>query len=323
MFHRTFLAALTLMVSTAMAAPPVAMFVSKAINLDVAQADAFGAVCAAKYAEVNQSQVVAPAQARSSVGSNGSLVDAAKTLQSSELVELTLVNLASGQTPGRLLVNAVRRSVDGAEIFRTDVTAESLDDAVPVCERMALSLSRKVPVAETMNRHNVTAAEVKASEHANRTGTEKILGVKTSFGLPFAASPINPIATLAFDARFERERYFIEVGAGFLIPAVVSSSNASFGGLTSEIGASYYLTAGDTAPYIGGGIQPRLVFSGSVWNLAPYAQLGVMFSRQSSMRIYADARLSQNLLPVTNAYPSSGAGALYPTEVVAQVGIGW
>ncbi len=73
------------------------------------------------------------------------------------------------------------------------------------------------------------------------------------------------------------------------------------------------LLATDVAP------TPRLIFGGSIFNVAPYAQAGVVFWRQSSTRLFADVRVAQNLLP--SAFDH--ATALYPTELTGQVGIAW
>ena len=318
---RTTLLAALLLSTTVLAGEPVAMFISKTINLEPPQVESFGAVCAATYAATSESVVIAPAQAQTAVGENGSLVDAAKALQAKELVELTLVDLSSRRGQGRLLISAVRRGVDGRELYRADFTADSIDDAPAVCDRMALSLTKLISPKETLNRHNVTAAEARLSAKPNRLGSEKVLGIKSSFSGAFGSSEVNPLGTIGFNARLEGERYFIEFGVGVLIPAMVNPSAVSYGGLTAELGASYYLSDGDVSPYIGGGIQPRLVIGGSVFNLAPYAQFGVMFARQSSTRFYIDARLAQNIMPVSNGF--SMAGGVYPTELTAAVGIGW
>jgi hypothetical protein len=310
--------------STALAAEQTAMFIARSLNLEPAQAETIGAVCSAQYAKVSQGSVLTPAQAQAAVGPNGSLTEAAVALNAKELVELTLVNLTTSASRGRLLMNAVLRSADGAELYRADVTADSVDDTVPACERLALALVNKTPVETTRNRHNVTAAEARATRNPNRVGSERVLGVKATFASAFASEQVNPLGGLSFNARLEQERYFIELGVGFAVPAVTNLSAASYGGLTTELGASYYLTDGDIAPYIGGGVQPRIFFSGSVLNLAPYAQVGLMLWRQSSTRLYVDARVSQNVLPVARNYSLGGTSTnLYPTEVGVQIGVGW
>lgn len=61
---------------------------------------------------------------------------------------------------------------------------------------------------------------------------------------------------------------------------------------------------------------------GSPFNLAPYGQVGLMVDRTSSMRLYADLRVAQNVLPVRVASLGVPRGA-YPTELSGQIGIGW
>ncbi|MDP3152002.1 MAG: hypothetical protein Q8N23_04995 [Archangium sp.] len=319
---RTLLVAALVCSTSALAGEPVAMFIPKAINLEAGQVESFGLVCAGHYARVNESVVISPTQAQAAVGENGSLLEAAKSLEARELVELTLIELSSQRGPGRLLISATRRGLDGKEIHSAEFTAGSIDDAPAVCERIALSLTQKLTAKETLNRHNVTAAEARLSGKPHRIGSERVIGVKTGFLGAFSAdTTVNPLGSIAFNARLEQERFFIEFGVGALIPAVVNASSTSYGGITAEVGASYYLTDGDVSPYLGAGVQPRIVFGGSVFNLAPYAQAGLMLARQSSTRIYFDLRVAQNVLPVSNGF--SMASGVYPTELTGAVGIGW
>lgn len=309
---------LAALVSAASLAQPVALFTAKSINLEPGQVDAFSTVCATQYAKAAGAEVIAPDRAQAAVGPNGSLVDAAKALSARELVELTLVSLES-RGAGKVLVSGVRRSVDGQELARADLTADTLSDAVPVCERLALSLWRRTTPEAVRTRSNVTAAEAQATGAPNRMGSEKVIGVKTAFGAPVGSESYSAQGSVAFNARLEHERYFIELGAGILVPAMAQGA-LSYGGITTEIGASVYLTDGDFAPYVGGGLQPRIIFSGSILNLAPYVQAGLMFFRESSTRLYVDARVSQNVLPIGTS--DSGA-SLFPTELTAQVGVGF
>jgi hypothetical protein len=67
---------------------------------------------------------------------------------------------------------------------------------------------------------------------------------------------------------------------------------------------------------------------------AAYGQIGVMFMRTSSTRLYTEVRASQNLIAMnlggstTNVAPTGGTvvsstKTVYPTELALQVGIGW
>jgi hypothetical protein len=319
----TMLTALTVALLAADPTPspqPIALFLSKAINLSDPEVQTFGAVCAMKFSEVTNTSVLSPEETKAALtGSN--VVEATRSLGAKESIELSLVNLASGSSRGRILMAAVRRDATGRELYRSNATADSLDDALPACERLALSLDRLVPLPQTMNRHNVLRAEARDSSRPNRMGSEKSLGVKTAFTAALASTgTINPLGAISFDARLEKERYFIELSVGALFPAVTDSSRPSYGGITTEVGADYYLSDADTTGYIGVGLMPRLIFGGSIFNVAPYAQVGVVFWRQSSTRLYADVKIAQNLLPTAF---DNGAVAMYPTELSGQVGIAW
>jgi hypothetical protein len=110
------------------------------------------------------------------------------------------------------------------------------------------------------------------------------------------------------------------------------ANEASVGGLVGQMGASYYLTHTSVSPYVGAGVSPRLVFgdySGAALTLG--GQIGVMFMRQASTRIYVEGRVDQNVLPLTTDYgnydPVTGelenGDDVFPTEISIAVGIGW
>jgi hypothetical protein len=125
----------------------------------------------------------------------------------------------------------------------------------------------------------------------------------------------------------------LEFGVGLNLPPVESEKRYSYGGVYADLGANFYLTNDSSAPYLGFGVMPRLM-SRQVTNLAPYAQAGYMFFRESSTRLYIDFRAAQNVLPVGfggNTHTDSATGAtttdpernLYPTELALHLGIGW
>jgi hypothetical protein len=241
---------------------------------------------------------------------------------------LEAVAFGLGDDGGLPILLKVRRVNPAGEILASaELRVLSLDELPTVCDRLVESVIKAVPLPDTRNRHNVAMAETGV---ATRMGTEKVLGVKLWFGAPFAAQAnLNTIGAIMFDGRFERETYFFELGAGFVIPGPSTSlTSEGYGGFLLELGASKYLSSGDTAVYAGAGLMPRLLLSGAIndspLNLAPYGQFGVMFDRASSTRLYADLRVAQNIIPVRL---NNGAGGVlrsaYPTELTAAVGIGW
>jgi hypothetical protein len=110
-------------------------------------------------------------------------------------------------------------------------------------------------------------------------------------------------------------------------------NSASVGGLVGQLGASYYLTHTSVSPYIGAGVSPRLLFGDySGAGLTVGGQIGVMFMRQASTRIYVEGRVDQNVLPLSTSYYDdydietgeyADGDDVFPTEISIAVGIGW
>jgi len=192
--------------------------------------------------------------------------------------------------------------VPGAVRHRADLDLASLEDAPSVCNRLAHAGLEGLSTEQTRDRYNVTQVEEHTSGASARTHAERRPGFKFGFGKPIGSTTdFTPSGSLSAVLFMEHDRYFFELGAGFLIPgASQSGTSVGYGGLISELGASYYLTNGNVAPFVGGGVLPRLIFSGSALNLAPYAQFGVMVSRESANRFFAEARAAANLMPVTS-----------------------
>lgn len=344
---RFVLALITSVVSVPVWAASVAVFPVNAVNLDAGSAAAIGEVLARSYARASNQPVLPPSQSASAVQTDNSFSAAAQALGVGEYIEITAVGLGGSDTllierrrdgvgvgneDTKILVQATRREANGQEIYRAEMTARTLNDMDDVCERMALSLFNKKPVAETRSVRNVTRDEA-APE--NRTFTEKIWGIRTQVLVPLASGQqFEPTAGLTFDWRLESRNYFLEFGFGFFIPTDSSEKAYGYGGLQAEVGGSYYLTEDTVSPYVGAGIQPRIMMAShfdSGINMVPYVQGGVMFARDSSSRIYTDLRVGQNVLPVKRDRPFdwatgervSNPKTFYPSEISLQVGIGW
>jgi hypothetical protein len=123
---------------------------------------------------------------------------------------------------------------------------------------------------------NITGKEAHGS---NRLFLEKIFGVRTAVMLPLAQHLHSDAAlSLMFDGRLETDDYFLEFGAGFLLPS--HEQSASLAALMLQFGASYYLTHSSVSPYIGAGVSPRAMlgdYAGAAFTVN--AQLGLMFMR--------------------------------------------
>ena len=146
-----------------------------------------------------------------------------------------------------------------------------------------------------------------------------------------------------FDLRMESQDYFLELGAGFAVPTNMgavdcydsycgrsdelprtdSNTRHSYGGVFAEVGASYYLSDGNIAPYLGGGLIPSVVSTTAVEDpggmLAVYGQFGLMLARESSSRFYAELRVAQHLVPISTL----DRNEVWPTELTLAAGVGF
>lgn len=291
-------------------------------NLDPVQADAIGQMVASAYQIEKNEKVVPPAQVRAALAAGGTYEEIAGRLQATEYLYVTAVRLDS-----RIVVSATRYAADGTMIYSAKITASSLEDVEPSSDRLAKSLVRKQPPTETRTLDNVTTTEGIAPR---RVATARVAGFKGAFVYPIGwKERVRSMMSVGFDLRLEGEHHFLELGVGFAVPAGTESPFA-YGGLWSEIGASFYLTHEATSPYLGVGLMPRLM-SKDVTNLAAYGQGGMMFFRDASTRLYTDLRIAQNLLPVgfsvcetqSDTFVGCGTRRLYPTEISLNIGLGF
>jgi hypothetical protein len=291
-------------------------------NLDPVQADAIGQMVASAYQIEKNERVVPPAQVRAALAAGGTYEEIAARLQATEYLYVTAVRLDA-----RIVISATRYAADGAMIYSAKITASGLDDVEPASDRLAKSLVHKRPPTETRTLDNVTTTEGIAPK---RVSTARVAGFKGGFVYPIGwKERLQPMMSVGFDLRLEGENHFLELGVGFAVPAGTESA-AAYGGLWSEIGASFYLMHEATSPYIGLGLMPRLM-SKDVTNLAAYGQGGMMFFRDASTRLYTDLRIAQNLLPVgfsgcdpdVAPYTVCGTRRLYPTEISLNIGLGF
>lgn len=316
------LLAALLLPATASAA--IAVFPVSATNLDDGEREAVGVMLGTAYQTETGEAVLLPQQTGPVMEQLGDPGQAAAQLGAGEYVLVRAVRLKR-----KIVITATRYSADGKVIHTGKLTATSLDDLEAVSERLARSLTGKVAAEETQTIDNVTETEGK---RPNRIFVEKVMGIKAGFVYPLGyGTEIAPMMSFGFDGRLEGKSYFLEIGAGFAIPSG-ESDKEKYGGLYADLGANYYLTHTSVSPYVGIGVMPRLM-STNVTNFAAYGQLGAMFMRESSSRIYTDVRIAQNLLPVGfsdySTYDSETGSFveedkdLYPTELTLHVGIGW
>lgn len=161
---------------------------------------------------------------------------------------------------------------------------------------------------------------------------EMTFGVKTQVVAMVAlGQAFDPMVGAQFTARLEGARYFVEFGAGLIVPTAAWNDPGlnirRMGGITTELGASYYFFKDSMALYLGGGLMPRIMGGNGEdfgVRLPVYAQLGMEFLRHVRTRLFIDVRVAQNTIPYL--FYSRSAGRLleyYPTEAALQFGLGW
>jgi hypothetical protein len=305
------------------AATPLAV---ECTNLTLGECSAVEALFADAYALASGQPV-----ARQAVPAGPSGEPAPAAPMVGEHVRVSAVRLST-----RIALRAQQVRSDGTAAHAVEMTATGLDDVQPAANRMSQALVKRTSIEQTMTIKNVTQSEGRAH---NRTFTEKVMGFKTSLTTPFTSDlELAPMLALQFDGRFETDSYFLEFGAGATIPTD-SNDRRGYGGLFAEFGGSAYLGPEGTPLYLGAGIIPRLFFSSDAGGVAAavYGQVGLMFMRTSSTRLYIELRVAQNAMPIKfktstklPVAPTNSSGSVYtseiskyPTELALQVGIGW
>lgn len=315
--------------SSAQAQPAsVVVMPVQGVNLTEGQGDAIGVLFANAFAREANVTVASPMETKQALQQNKTSLAAARQLGAFEYVELRAIQLGA-----RVTMAGIRYTKDGAELFRAETAASSLDDMEMATARLARALAWRrpivgEPITGTVIDSSAPAMPPEAKSYPNASG------IKTGLIFPMASGrSISPMMSLQFDGRVGTRDYFIEYGAGAAVPtdSQSGSNTIQMGGVFAEIGGSVYLSDGNVAPYVGGGVSPR-IWGASNDNggarCALFGQLGVTFTRDIRARIYAELRVSQNIIgfsnQVTNSdYSTTTTGTYYPTEFALQFGIGW
>jgi hypothetical protein len=305
-------------------AADIAFFPVETPNLSPTDTSAVGELLAQSYAAASGGAVLAPSRTTQTVMQSPSYEAAAQTLGVAEFVRVSAVGAGR-----HIVVTATRHRSDGTIVTRSKLIADSAEDLVPVCDRLAKALYTGDDGELVRTHQNVTLSEARPK---NRLWRELLIGFKTGLHVPFARhARFSPTVAAAFDLRIELARFFLEFGAGFAIPTRIEdleseydleatkTNRGSTGGLMGELGASYFLTRGDIGLYAGGGLQPKIMFVNDAAGMSAYSQLGVTLPRDSSTRFSADLRFSQSVL----AMHLDNDRQVFPSELSLHGGVGW
>jgi hypothetical protein len=307
-------------------AADVAFFPVETTNLAPADSAAVGELLAQAYAGVSRQAVLGPSRTEQTLSTAVTYEQAAQTMGVKEYVRMSA--LAVGQ---RIVIQAHLYGATGQLVSTSKMTAETIEDMTVVSDRMARALFEGVDDEQVRTYKNVTLSEARPK---SRMWSEKVTGVKTGVHMPFAKNAdLSTALSLEFDMRLEQDKYFLEFGAGVVVPTELddecwddefsdcsAGKHGNIASFTAEIGASRFLTDGNVALYAGGGFIPRLALNGNdIATASVYGQLGMMLPRESSTRFYTDLRVAQYVttLHLDNNYKR------HPTEISVHVGIGW
>jgi hypothetical protein len=321
------LALLTIPAWQAHAAAAVAVMPVRGVNLSEGQCDAIGVLFANAFSRETNVVVATPLDTKPVLAESKTALAAATKLGVFEYVELTAVQLGA-----RTSLTAIRFSKDGREVFRSETAANGLDDMEVAAARLAHALAW----AQAAPRRLDEVADVLPPASGPKP-YPSALGLKSAIIFPIASGrTFASLMSLQFDARIGPRSTFAEVGAGFAIPSTSASgtNTIEMGGVFAEFGAGAYLSDGSVAPYLGGGVSPRIWIvttpnTGSTTGATctVHGQAGVTFTRDSRARIYAELRVDQYVIGLVNEVSTLDgtmtSSAYYPTEFSLQVGLGW
>lgn len=323
------LALLALSASEARAGATVAVMPVQGVNLTEGQCDAIGVLFANAFARETNVVVASPLETKSVLANAKTSLSAATKLGVFEYIEINAVQLGSKTT-----LSAARFSKDGKEVFRSESAAATLEDMPNAVARLAHSLAWAQPAPRRLEATIDTAPPPPSSGPKPYPAA---LGLKSGIIFPVGRSEsFSALMSLQFDGRIGPRNAFAEVGAGFAVPSTTApgSNTVEMGGVFAEFGGGYYLSEGSVSPYLGGGISPRIWIvttpnSGSTTGATctVHGQAGVNFTRDSRARIFAELRVAQYIIGLTNEVSTLDgtmtSNAYYPTELSLNVGLGW
>jgi hypothetical protein len=301
----------------------IVVFPPQTTNVSPGEADAAGALLAEGFKAASGDAVIGPVQAGEALQGNKSLQQAAQSLGAERYVESSLVGLQKS-----LVLSADLIEVNGGSRRHRQMTLATLDDMQPASERIARALLTDTAVTSNETVDTVTDKE---AEGMKRKKANRIGGFRVGMLAPVAKGyKFDQGFQIVYDLRLEQRNYFMNIATGAMFGINGRGGDPAISGWLLELGAAYWLSDGDFAPYIGGGLSPRIMSVDEVrFGLAPYAVFGTTLGRTSTAHFSAELRAYQNVIRQTikvGPPASNGDRAeedVFPTELGAFVGIWW
>jgi hypothetical protein len=310
-------------------AAAVAVMPVEGVNVTEGQCDVIGLLFANALARELRTQVAPPLETKPVFARTRSAPATAAALGAVEYVQLRALQLGA-----RVTVAGVRYTQGGAELFRAETAASSLDDMEAAAARLARSLAWRQPIGGATYAPSMPSPVWDPSSVASapvQAQYPKALGVKTGLIFPVATGKsFASLMSLQFDGRIGSRDSFVEFGVGAAIPSSSAdgSSTIQMGGVFAELGGSFYLSSASVAPYLGGGVSPRIWIADAPNSsdsagatCTVYGQAGITFTRDSRVRIFGELRVNQYIIGLLER--SQTTETYYPTEFALQIGMGW
>ena len=323
----TLLSVLSFLWASQARAAAVAVMPVEGVNLTEGQCDVIGLLFANSFAREARIQVAQPLETKPVFARTRSAPATAAALGAAEYVQLRALQLGA-----RVTVAGIRYTKDGAELFRAETAASSLDDIEAAAARLAHSLAWRQPIAGATYVASAPPVWEPGPEASAPVQSQypKALGMKTGLIFPVASGKsFASLMSFQFDGRLGSRDSFVEFGVGAAIPSSSAdgSKDIQMGGVFAELGGSLSLSTASVAPYLGAGVSPRIwiadapnVSDSAGATCTVYGQAGITFTRDSRMRIYGELRVNQYIIGLLD---KSRGENYYPTEFALQIGMGW
>jgi hypothetical protein len=326
----------TLTASAALGAD-VAVMPVQGVNLTDGESEAIGVLFTNAFAREARVAAASPLQTKSLRAAGDSSTAVAGQLGAAKYIELSALQLER-----KVMLAGILYDASGSVLYRAETSAANLDGMEPALTALARALAFRQPVRAAAVARGADALPQNGYEAPpSMTGVPDAKTTRGAYGpkvgLAIAKSSdrsFSPSFLVQFDGRLGPRNYFLEFGAGLLVPMDDSTSTSSIrmGAGFLEFGASYYLWAGSTAMYVGAGLSPALWETEYGYatrmgaTCSAYGQVGMTFTRDMRVKIYAEFRVAQLLLAVTDPGFSSGANGettFRPTMLSFQGGVGF
>ena len=314
-------------------AQDIAVLVSNFTTISEEESKTFLALFAKEYNTVTNKNVYDISKAQEIYKENDyNIVSTSETIQVSEYIVITAITVNQ-----KIILDAVLYDRQGNNILKAENSALSIDELPNACTHLATSLASK------SNATKPEKAEIQDKDEEQERQEdffqEKIIGFKTGIIQPYHKdTSFEAHITVGFNMKIESKKFFIEFGAGPLLPSIYeeleNNSDLVYGGVNLEFGTCFYLSNNPAASvYLGGGLNPRILLYPSQTVINPYFLCGLMFLRKSSMRVFTNIRITQHILKLKYSEEIEDSQNFTtshilkyktrPLELGLEVGIGW